>query len=93
MSVAAGWWPTAFDRPTLRNQLIGATLPATHGDLVDAVSQSLFERTLSAPHRAAALTFLGRAAGDVVRADSAAITWRLPYLVAMLLDTPYQGLR
>lgn len=93
LNVAAGWWPTAFDRPTLRNHLIGPSLPATHGDLVDAVSRSLFERTMTASHRAAALTFLGRAAGDVVRADSAAVTWRLPYLVALLLDTPYQSLR
>lgn len=93
LNVSAGWWPTAFDRPTLRNHLIGAALPANHGALVDAVSRSLFERTLADTHRAAALSFLGKAAGDVVRADSAAITWRLPYLVALLLDSPYQAMR
>lgn len=93
LNVAAGWWPTAFDRPTLRNHLVGATLPATHGDLVDVVSRSLFGVTLAPTHRSAALAFLGKNAGDALRADSGAITWRLPYLVAMLLDTPYQAMR
>ena len=93
MNLAAAWWPTSFDRPTLRGHLIGTDLPANHGDLVDSVCRSLFGRTVAAEHRSAALTFLGKAAGDVVKADSAAITWRLPYLVALLLDTPYQTLR
>ncbi|MFN8126404.1 MAG: DUF1800 domain-containing protein [Candidatus Nanopelagicales bacterium] len=93
LNVAAGWWPTSFDRPTLRAAVGAADLPATHGALVDTVAQTLFGLTLPPAHRAAALTFLGKNAGDVLRADSGAITWRLPYLVALLLDSPYQAVR
>jgi uncharacterized protein (DUF1800 family) len=92
-NVVNGWWPNDLVRPVLRTHLLGSTVPATHGDLVDAVSRALFGRVLLPAHRAAALTFLGRAAADPVTTTSAAITYRLPTLVTMLLDTPYQTTR
>lgn len=93
LNLTAGWWPSDFERPALRTHLLGATLPATHGDLVDRLASVLFVAPLLPTHRAAALAFLGKAAGDVVRQNSAAVNWRLPYLVALLLDSPYQALR
>jgi hypothetical protein len=60
---------------------------------VDTLAQRLLFRTLAPPHRQAVLGFLGRAATDPVTSDSEAVGWRLPYLVALILDSPYHGIR
>jgi hypothetical protein len=39
------------------------------------------------------LGFLGRSAADPVNRDSEALGWRLPYLVALILDSPYHEVR
>ena len=73
--------------------LLPATLPATHGELVDALAKRLVFRTMPPAHRDAVLGFLGRSAGDPVNRDSEALGWRLPYLVALILDSPYHEVR
>ncbi len=50
-------------------------------------------RKLEAVHRDAVLAFLGKAASDPLSKTDAAVTWRLPYLVALILDSPYHGIR
>jgi hypothetical protein len=92
MSLAAHWWPDAVVRPPL-SQLLPATNPKTHGELVDVLAQRLVFRTLSAAHRDAVLGFLGKAANDTLNRDSEALGWRLPYLVALILDSPYHEVR
>lgn len=89
LHLAAGWWGGDLTRPTLRSLLFGATLPATHGELVDVAARRLLNGPLLPPHRAALLALLGKAASDPVRETSGAVNWRLPYWVAALLDTPY----
>jgi uncharacterized protein (DUF1800 family) len=88
-----GWWPNDFVRPALRTRLLGDTVPATHGDFVDAVARALFGRVLLPAHRDAALAFLGTTATAPMTTTSAAITYRLASFVTMLLDTPYQTTR
>ena len=91
LSLAAGWSDhLRFNEP---RTLLPATLPGTHGELVQALAQRLVFRKLSAAHRDAVLGFLGRATGDVLHPTDEAVGWRLPYLVALILDSPYHGIR
>jgi uncharacterized protein (DUF1800 family) len=92
-SLVSGWWPTTFTRPRLLARVCPGGIPGTHGALVDRVAGTLFGRRLAAPHRAAVLAFLGVADSTPLRADSAAVTWRLGELVTLLLDSPYHSYR
>jgi len=68
-------------------------LPKDHGALVQTLAKRLVFRTLATPHRDALLGFLGRGAADPISPSSEAVGWRLPYLVALILDSPYHGIR
>lgn len=92
LSLAAHWWPRELRTPAPRS-LLPAALPATHGALVDALALRLVFRPLSTTHRAAILTYLQVTAGTPVTTSSAATTWRLPRIVALVLDSPYFQLR
>jgi Protein of unknown function (DUF1800) len=92
LSLAAHWWPDELTQPPLRS-LLPDRLPRTHGALVDTLAQRLVFRTLAPPHRQAVLGFLGRAASDPLTSGSEAVGWRLPYLVALILDSPYHWIR
>jgi hypothetical protein len=92
MSLAGHWWPDSLVLPPLRRLLPGA-LPATHGKLVEALGKRLTFRTPSERHRDAILAFIGRSAGDHLSEDDEAVGWRLPYLVALILDSPYHEVR
>jgi uncharacterized protein (DUF1800 family) len=92
LSLAAGW-NDHLQLPDLRRNLLPARLPKNHGDLMQALAQRLVFRKLSAPHRNALCTFVGRMAADPITATDAAVTWRLPYLVALILDSPYHEIR
>jgi hypothetical protein len=91
MSLAAHWWPTSLAAPPAVAK--PDPLPATLGALVDALgSRVLFEPV--PPHvRTAVCAFLDGTPSTVLRADSAAVGWRLPYLVALLLDSPTHAIR
>lgn len=92
LSLAAHWWPKELRQPPLR-ELLPRRLPRTHGALVDALAKRLVFRTLAPPHKRAILEFLGRSAADPLDVDSQAVGWRLPYLVALILDSPYHAVR
>lgn len=92
LSLSAHWWPTALVQPPLR-KLLPTNLPNTYGDFVDALSKRLVFRKLGAPQRQAVLGFLGRSAGERLHSDDEAVHWRLPYVVALILDSPYHGIR
>jgi hypothetical protein len=92
LSLAAHWWPDSLSQKPLRS-LVPDRLPKTHGALVDALAKRLVFRTLSTAHRDAVLGFLGRSASDPLDSGDAAVGWRLPYLVALILDSPYFWVR
>lgn len=92
LSLASHWWPNTLEQPPLRS-LLPNRLPKTHGALVDALAKRLVFRPLAAPHRAAVLEFLERSASDPLDSDDAAVGWRLPYVVALILDSPYFWVR
>ena len=93
VSLAAHWWPDTLQLPPLQDTLLPHPLPATYGPLVDAVAKKLVFRKLATTHRDAVLTFLGKTADSPLAKGDAAVTWRLPYLVALILDSPYHGIR
>jgi uncharacterized protein (DUF1800 family) len=90
---AADWWHDQLVLPDLREHLLPKKLPKTYGALVDVLCKRLVFRTFAAPHRAAVLNFLQKSAHDPVTGTDAAVTWRLSYLVALILDSPYHGIR
>ena len=77
-------------RPDRWGQGLGAEAV---GALVDALAKRLVFRTLPSTHRDAVLAFLGVTAATPLDEDDAAVGWRLPYLVALILDTPSHGIR
>ena len=96
IAMAAGWWPASELRvpDDLKRELLGKGLPDTYGGLVDELTKRLVFRKLSAAHRAAVLAFIGKAASDVPSGgDPFLQDWRFPYLVALILDSPYHGTR
>lgn len=92
LSLAAHWWPKELTQPDPRT-LLPSRLPKTHGAMVDVLAERLVFRTLTPTHRQAVLSFLGRTASDPLNSDSEAVRWRLPYVVALILDSPYHSVR
>jgi hypothetical protein len=92
MSLAAHWWPDNLVQPPL-SKLLPKNLPATHGGLIDALAKRLVFRKLSAEHTASVLAIVERDPSDPLDDDDAAVDWRLPYLVAAILDSPYHATR
>jgi hypothetical protein len=94
LNIAAGWYPNTLVRPVSPvAEFAGATLPATYGALIDAVATRLVGRTVSAVHRTALAAFFGRTPEAKLKATDAAVTWQFPYLLAMLLNSPYFVMR
>jgi uncharacterized protein (DUF1800 family) len=93
INVVSNWYPSDVVRPPLVSAAIGASLPASHGALVDQVATNLFGRVLAPEHKAAVLAFLGVADTKPVSSSSAAASYGLNSFVSVLLDSPYMTLR
>lgn len=92
MSLAAHWWPQQLVLPPLRN-LLPRVLPTTYGGYVDALVTRLVQRTFPTAHRDAVCAFLGKNAASPLKATDPALGWRFPYVVSLILDTPYHQVR
>lgn len=92
LGLAGGYFPKELQNPSLRT-LLPKRLPKTHGDLVDVLARRLVFRALRPEHRSAVLQFLEARASDPLDKKSGAVNWRLPSLVALILDSPYHGIR
>ena len=93
LNIVAGYRPKELQRPPdLAAALIGE-LPATYGGLIDALARRLFGRSLPAPHVSALAAFFGKTPGTALKPSESAVGWRLPQLVALLLDSPYFAVR
>ena len=77
------------DQPDLLEYVFAGTLPATYGEAIDRIGLQLFGLQPAASHKQALLAFLGKSANSSANANSAIYGWRLPYVVALLLDSPY----
>ncbi len=92
-NLTSGWWPSELTRPALRDHVLPAALPGTHGEAVDSISTALFGIPLAAEHKQAVLDFVGKTAAATLRSNSALVTWRLAEVVSLLLDSPYHHYR
>jgi uncharacterized protein (DUF1800 family) len=92
LNLAAGWYPTQLVRPADMLKALVPVLPGTWGGLVDALAKRLLGTTLPAAHTAAVLSVAGKVpTGPLTAATS--VTGSLPYLVALVLDSPSFQLR
>jgi hypothetical protein len=93
LNIAAGWWPNQLTRAAnLFADLVG-TLPGTYGGLVDAVAMRLFGRTLKEEHTAALTAYFGKTPTSALKSSDGAAGWAFPYLVALMLNSPYFAVR
>jgi hypothetical protein len=78
----------------MKTYFFGSKLPKTYGALVDVMAKTLVFRKLAPAHRSAVLAFVEKADTDSVNENDPFLRdWRFPYLVALILDTPYHGIR
>lgn len=92
VQMIGNYYPQELRVPEPRT-LLPKRLPRTHGDLVDVLAKRLVFRTLRPEHKRVVLAFLDRKASDPVDRHSYAVTWKLPSLAALILDSPYHGMR
>jgi uncharacterized protein (DUF1800 family) len=104
MALAGQWWPVGNVDPTDPNNspmlqapalttLLPSPLPATYAAFVDAMAQRLVYQKLAPPARDAIVTFLGKTPTSALKSTDAAVGWKLPYVVALVLDSVYHALR
>jgi uncharacterized protein (DUF1800 family) len=93
LQLAANWWPAELKPPVALRQYLLPVLPGTYGALVDALALRLVGIRLRPAHTAALMTFLGKTPSSVLRSTDPAVGWRFPYLVALILDSPYFSFR
>jgi hypothetical protein len=97
LSLAGRWWPNTLTGPAL-TAMLPKKLPATHGELIDVLAERLLQRTVPAAQKMAICTFLTEGWKQITPSapltkDSDIVGWRLPYVVALLLDSPLHSLR
>jgi uncharacterized protein (DUF1800 family) len=93
LNIIHGWYPKELVRPVVLFADLVGTPAATYGGLIDAVAQRLFGRILRGEHTAALTAFFGKTPADKLRGYDAAVGWLFPYLVGVMLDSPYFQVR
>jgi uncharacterized protein (DUF1800 family) len=92
MSLAAHWWPDAVQLPDLRSRFL-PKVPGNYGAYVQTLAQQLTFKKFSSEHVAAVCTFLGKTPTDKLGRSDPAVKGRLPYVIALILDSPYFQIR
>lgn len=98
--IACNWWPRLSGYPTpvtpngsgLR-RLLPTPLPATHGEMVQAMARQVLFTPLDETTLDAVLTYFGTEKDAPVAENSQLVTWRLGYLVALLFDSSAHAIR
>ncbi|MDR7280921.1 DUF1800 domain-containing protein [Catenuloplanes atrovinosus] len=89
MNLAANWWYKQLTRPASLRAALLPTVPATYGALVDALALRLCGTRMSAAHTAALAAYFGKSTGTALKSTDPAVNGNFPYLVALVLDSPY----
>jgi uncharacterized protein (DUF1800 family) len=92
MSLAGQWWPKHLHYAKLAG-LLPHPPPKTYGRLIDGLAAALNVPALNSVQRAALTEFVGHRAGDPLVATDEILHWRLPYVVALILDSSHQAER
>ncbi|GAB6899707.1 DUF1800 domain-containing protein [Kineosporia succinea] len=96
-NVVERWSVKTLTGPAITT-LIPKPRPATHGALIDALSQRLLQQRATAAQQKAICDFLTDrwnkiAPSTPLKSDSVALTWRFAHVVGLLLDSPAHALR
>ncbi len=92
LSLAAAWWPKDLVRPDL-GSLLGTTVPKTYGALIDQAAAGMGLPAPTKNVRGAIATFLEHSAAAPLKLGDEAFGWRLPFVFALLLDSPAAAVR
>jgi uncharacterized protein (DUF1800 family) len=92
MNLAGQWWPKELHYTKVA-ALVPKPTPKTYGHLVDALVRALNVPAFNPVQRAAVAEFLGHKPGDALASTDPALNWRLPYIVALILDSSNQAER
>ena len=92
LNLAAGWYPRQLTRPADLLTALVPVLPKTYGALVDALAQRLVGTPLPAEHVAAVLSVAAKLPTSSL-ASKESVAGSLPYLIALVLDSPSFQLR
>jgi uncharacterized protein (DUF1800 family) len=90
LNLAAGWYPAGLTRPADLLKFLVPVLPAGYGALVDALAVRLAGTKLPAAHTAAVLSVAGKLPTSPL---DRSLAGHLPYLIALVLDSPSFQLR
>jgi uncharacterized protein (DUF1800 family) len=93
LNLATGWYPQQLTRPADLLKALVPVLPATYGGLVDAIAKRLIGAVLPAAQTAAVLSVAAKTPTSPLTAKDTSVTGSLPYLVALVLDSPSFQLR
>jgi uncharacterized protein (DUF1800 family) len=93
LNLAAGWYPKQLVRPADMLKALVPVLPATYGGLIDALAKRLIGAPLPAAHVAAVLSVAGKMPTSSLTGKDTSVTGSLPYLIALVLDSPSFQLR
>jgi uncharacterized protein (DUF1800 family) len=93
LNLATGWYPKQLTRSANMLSALVPVLPPTYGALVDALAKRLIGAPLPAAQTAAVLSVAGKSPTSVLTAKDTSVGGHLPYLVALVLDSPSFQLR
>jgi uncharacterized protein (DUF1800 family) len=93
LNLAAGWYPQQLTRPANMLSALVPVLPATYGALVDALAKRLLGTAMLPAHRTAITAVAGKTPASALTATDTAVAGVLPYVIALVLDSPYFQLR
>jgi hypothetical protein len=93
LNLAAGWYPSELVRPANMLTALVPIRPVTYGALVDALAKRLLGTSMRPEHIAAVTAVAGKTPSSVLTATDTAVNGSLPYLIALVLDSPYFQIR
>jgi uncharacterized protein (DUF1800 family) len=92
LNLASGWYPRELTRPADLLTALVPVLPKTYGALVDALARRLIGTPLPADHVAAVLSVAAKLPTSSLTSKES-VAGSLPYLIALVLDSPSFQLR
>jgi uncharacterized protein (DUF1800 family) len=93
VNIVAGWYPKQLVRPVSAVDDLVGPLPGTYQELIDKLAVRLFGCPMRPEHTAAVAAMFGKQPASTLRSRNSAVRGYFPYLVSVLLDSPYFTVR
>lgn len=92
MNLAGQWWPDKLNYKKL-SSFVPKPTPKTMGQLIDGLVAALNVPAFNPVQRQGLAEFTGRKLSDPIASTDDVLQWRLPYLVALILDSSHEAER